>query len=203
MRENCNYCGHDHNQHINSSWVGEHAGEVGICRYYDTVITGYECLDTTYESDSDDDAGWKPSTIHHNYGGNPPSYVANSYQTTHGNITYTTPRSTGGYVNSTTKSTSTPIWGKKYCAMSCGQCQCNWCQSEEGQQAQREQRERNRKAHNARLEALKRAEQAALEERKRWREATFKQRCQQRGVFRAILRGIKEVFICGSHRMKK
>lgn len=203
-------CGHPHSQHIIPTWCSSvrsaHAGEVGMCRYYDNVITHYRTVrSTTYDSDSDDDVGWRPSVIHHNYGGNSAPYVANSYSTTHGNTTWITPRGgvSGGYsYGATSHESREPVWGKKYCASSCGECRCKWCLSDAGQAALRAQRESNRIAEEARVEALRRAEAAALEERKRWREATFRQRCRQRGVIRAIARGIKEAFVCGCARSK-
>ncbi|QJX71921.1 coiled coils domain protein [Faustovirus] len=206
-------CGHTHRDHKVPKWCPGHEDEVRICRYSREVVVGYKKT-VTYDSDSDDDdaVGWRPSIIHHNYGGNSAPYVANSYSTTHGNATWITPRGapTTGYVSSTTSKTAITRW--EGCTKNCPACDCEWCQSDEGINHNAEVRRRNAIAYNAHLDELRarderikaereaaaRAQAAAdLRRRQERREAMQRHREAIKGMFSAIGRAIKSLFTCG------
>ncbi|AIB51846.1 hypothetical protein E24_00148 [Faustovirus] len=188
-------CGHRHWDHLVHTWLRFRTGEIGICHHKDEIIKGYKTVTNySYDSDSDDDVGWKPSIIHHNYGGGGAPYVANSYSNTHGNITYITPRSNGGYSSSYGSSNTIPIKETIHCK--CGECRCDYCLSDEGRNEQKATIMRNRNAEKEHQEQQLRILEAKKEERRRWREGNFAERRAQRGTFKAILRAIKEVFIC-------
>jgi len=121
-------------------------------------------------------------------------HVANSYSNTHGSITYITPRGKGGYSSSYGSSDTITIKESIHCK--CGECRCDYCLSDEGRNEQKATIIRNRNAEKAHQEQQLRILEAKKEERRRWRDGSFAERRALRGTFKAILRAIKELFIC-------
>nr|QYA18440.1 hypothetical protein KOM_12_171 [Clandestinovirus] len=209
-------CGHEHRMHFMYFSPNPESPIGGFCRHKEDIQGPINSTSHSYDSDSDDCISY--STPTYTYG----TYT--SYSTTYSgqnqysvpsvchttNVSWNAHKVSSGFKGSYASETTT--WGKigeKTC--SCNSCRCNYCISDQAQkdywdgyrkkyERERMERERNRKEQERKEKMEKERLQRIQEENKRWRNAQFTERRKMRGLFRAVLRSLKEVFVCTTNR---